>query len=142
MAAAATLSPALADGATAPIPKAVIYPGDIIRDGALVDAAIDGEDADPNAVILDRAAAVGKMALRTLLPGQLIPVTAVGTPRLVHNGAAVMLYFAEGGIEITATGSALQDGAFGDLIHVRNDDSGLTVSGVVQADGSVRIGGG
>ena len=37
---------------------------------------------------------------------------------------------------------ALQDGAVGDVIKVRNSDSGVTVSGAVQPDGTVRVSGG
>ena len=40
---------------------------------------------------------------------------------------------------IVAYGSALQAGGVGDLIRVRNQDSGLVVSGRVQADGSIRV---
>jgi flagellar basal body P-ring formation protein FlgA len=40
------------------------------------------------------------------------------------------------------TGSALQDGSIGDIVRVRNDDSGVTVSGAVQPDGSVQVSGG
>jgi flagella basal body P-ring formation protein FlgA len=35
---------------------------------------------------------------------------------------------------------ALEAGAVGDVIKVRNTDSGLTISGTVQPDGSVSVG--
>jgi flagella basal body P-ring formation protein FlgA len=69
-------------------------------------------------------------------------MSAVVNRRLVANGAEVRLVYVDGGLTIVAAGSALQDGAIGDLIRVRNSDSGLTVSGAVQADGSVRVSGG
>ena len=37
------------------------------------------------------------------------------------------------------TGAALQDGSIGDVVRVRNSDSGVTVSGAVQPDGSVKV---
>jgi len=40
---------------------------------------------------------------------------------------------------ISASGTPLQDAAIGDLIKVRNIDSGITVSGTVMADGTVRV---
>jgi flagella basal body P-ring formation protein FlgA len=89
-----------------------------------------------------RAAVIGKMSRRTLLPGQAIPIAAVDNPRLVNNGGAVKLVFVDGELSIVTTGSALQDGAVGDLVKVRNDDSGVTVSGVVQPDGAVLVSGG
>ena len=43
---------------------------------------------------------------------------------------------------ITGISSMATRRVLGDLVKVRNSDSGVTVSGVVQADGSVRVSGG
>ena len=85
---------------------------------------------------------VGKMARLTLLPGHAIPFAGVSNRKLVANGAEVKLVYAEGGLLIVTSGAALQDGSIGDVVRVRNSDSGVTVSGAVQPDGSVRVGGG
>jgi flagella basal body P-ring formation protein FlgA len=82
------------------------------------------------------------MARRTLLPGHAIPLRAIDNPRLVRSGGEVQLVFIEGGLTIVTTGAALQDGAIGDVVKIRNDDSGVTVSGAVQPDGTVRVNGG
>jgi flagellar basal body P-ring formation protein FlgA len=124
-----------------PTPKAVIYPGDLILDDMLVDiphAARDGSGP----FIDSRSLIVGKMARLTLLPGHAIPFSGISNRKLVSNGAEVRLIFSEGGLLITTMGSALQDGSIGDVVRVRNDDSGVTVSGAVQPDGSVRVSGG
>ena len=139
--AAACAMPSLAQEALVPTPKAVIYPGDVIRDDMLADvpdAARDGSGPFVNS----RSLIVGKMARLTLLPGHAIPFSAVSNRKLVSNGAEVKLIFSEGGLLIMTTGSALQDGSIGDIVRVRNDDSGVTVSGAVQPDGSVRVSGG
>ena len=52
-----------------------------------------------------------------------------------------MIYI-DGGLFITATGDALQDGVVGQTVKLRNEDSGVTVSGRVRADGAVQVGGG
>lgn len=52
------------------------------------------------------------------------------------------LIYADGGLLIMTTGAALQDGSIGEVVRVRNTDSGVTVSGAVQPDGSVKVGGG
>ena len=90
----------------------------------------------------DRALIVGKVARLTLLPGHAIPYAGVSNRKLVANGAEVKLIYAEGGLLIMTEGAALQDGAIGDVVRVRNSDSGVTVSGAVQPDGSVKVGGG
>ncbi|HEY6519037.1 MAG TPA: flagellar basal body P-ring formation chaperone FlgA [Roseiarcus sp.] len=139
--AAACAAPSLAQEARVPTPRAVIYPGDIILDEMLVDvpnAARDGSGP----FVDSRSLIVGKAARLTLLPGHAIPFSGVSNRKLVSNGADVRLVFSEGDLVIMTTGAALQDGSIGDIVRVRNDDSGVTVSGAVQPDGSVRVSGG
>ena len=146
LAAIAFLSPALAPAraqeALAPSPKAVIYPGDIIRDDMLSDLPGGGARDGGGPYVEDRSIVVGKMARLTLLPGHAIPYAGISNRKLVANGAEVKLVYAEGGLVIVTSGAALQDGSTGDVVRVRNTDSGVTVSGAVQPDGSVRVGGG
>jgi flagellar basal body P-ring formation protein FlgA len=139
--AAAYVVPSLAQEALVPTPKAVIYPGDVILDEMLADvpnAARDGSGPFVNS----RSLIIGKAARLTLLPGHAIPFSGVSNRKLVSNGAEVKLVFSEGDLFIMTTGSALQDGSIGDIVRVRNDDSGVTVSGAVQPDGSVQVSGG
>ena len=133
---------ARADGPAAPTPKAVIYPGDVIRDDMLTDSPDGGIRDGGGPYVEERALIVGKSARLTLLPGHAIPYAGVSNRRLVSNGAEVRLIYAEGGLLIMTEGAALQDGAIGDVVRVRNSDSGVTVSGAVQPDGSVKVGGG
>jgi flagella basal body P-ring formation protein FlgA len=142
---AAGLAATAQDSATTnlapPTPSVVIYPGDIIHDEMLADLPADAaRGVGPFAET--RSAVIGKMARRTLLPGGAIPLAAVDLPRLVVNGGQVTLVYIDGGLTISAIGLALQDGAVGDFVKVRNDDSGVTVTGVVQPDGAVRVSGG
>jgi flagellar basal body P-ring formation protein FlgA len=139
--AAACATLALGQEAAIPTPKAVIYPGDLILDEMLVDAPNAARDGS-GPFVDSRSLIVGKVARLTLLPGHAIPFAGVSNRKLVSNGAEVKLEFLEGDLLITATGSALQDGSIGDIVKVRNDDSGVTVSGAVQPDGSVRVSGG
>ena len=48
--------------------------------------------------------------------------------------------FEEAGLAIATYGQAMGPGARGDVVRVRNGESGVIVSGVVQADGSVKVG--
>jgi flagella basal body P-ring formation protein FlgA len=133
---------ALAEEAGTPTPKSVIYPGDVIRDDMLADLSQGGVADGGGPFVEDRALIVGKVARLTLLPGHAIPYAGVSNRKVVANGAEVRLVYAEGGLLIMTTGSALQDGSIGDVVRVRNSDSGVTVSGAVQPDGSVKVGGG
>ncbi len=130
-----------AEETRAPSPKSVIYPGDIIAEGMLVDAPLVAP-AFSGPVALSASDIVGMVAVRTLLPGQSIPMAAVSAPHAFRAGAEVKMIYIDGGLTITATGSALQDGVVGQIIKVRNDDSGVTVSGRVRGDGAILVNGG
>lgn len=138
MAAAGILSPALG-AERRPVPAVTIYPGDVIREDQLTDADLPDAVAS-SAYASNRSMLVGKVAKRTLLPGRAVPSNAVGEPRLVTVGARVRLVYEEDGLTITAFAAALQAGGAGDFISVRNVESGITVSGIIHADGSVHVG--
>jgi flagellar basal body P-ring formation protein FlgA len=132
---------AAAQEAFAPTPRVVIYPGDVIRDDMLADVAQAARDGS-GPFVEHRSLIVGKVARLTLLPGHAIPFSGLSNRKVVANGAEVKLVYSDGGLVIMTTGAALQDGSIGDIVRVRNSDSGVTVSGAVQPDGSVRVSGG
>ncbi|ACK49011.1 flagella basal body P-ring formation protein FlgA [Methylocella silvestris BL2] len=125
-----------------PVPAITIYPGDPIKDEWLVDRDFGATSPLRGNVVTNRSAIIGKIARRTLLPGAPIPANVVAERKIVGNGTKVRIVFEQPGIEIATYGAALQDGALGDVISLRNIETGLTVTGVVQADGSVRVNGG
>jgi flagella basal body P-ring formation protein FlgA len=139
--AAVCATPAAAQEAFAPTPRVVIYPGDVIRDDMLADISGVARDGS-GSFVEQRSLIVGKVARLTLLPGHAIPFSGVSNRKVVANGAEVKLVYSEGGLVITTSGAALQDGSIGDVVKVRNSDSGVTVSGAVQPDGSVSVSGG
>jgi flagella basal body P-ring formation protein FlgA len=138
--AAAYLAGVVAAGAQErilPTPRAVIYPGESIRDEMIAERSFSG--GGEGAVVESKNALIGKIARRTLLPDRPIPLLAVDSPRVVGVNALVKIVFQEAGLTIVAYGAALQAGGVGDFIRVRNQDSGLVVTGRVQADGSVKV---
>lgn len=121
------------------IPNRVIYPGEMIDTGALKPVTLLPGKHRPDAVATQAEELQGKVAKRTLLPGRYIPVAAIRDAWLVEQGAAVQVYFIAGDLTISATAVSLQPGAAGDLIKVRNTDSGKIFSGTVMADGTIRV---
>ncbi len=138
----AAFSVALADERPAPTPKAIIYPGETIADDMLEEKPFAVNERSAATQFLSRDGLIGKVARRTLLPGDLISQASVDNPRLVKIGANVRIVFVDAGMQISASGVAQQAGALGEMIRVRNQDSGLFVTGRVQADGSVQVGDG
>lgn len=134
-------APAAADEMLAPSPKSVIYPGDPISEDMLIEAPLAPPSyGGPVAMAVEDV--VGMVASRTLLPGHSIPMSALTPPRLVRTGAKVKLLYIDGALTITTAGDALQDGYVGQTVKVRNEDSGVTLSGRVRSDGSVLVSGG
>jgi flagella basal body P-ring formation protein FlgA len=135
-----TIVAALAEDRMIPTPSQVIYPGDIIRDGMLTDVSIYDLPNVEGPLVERRAEILGKVAKRTLLPGRAIITLAVENPKAVANGAQVKLIYRDGALSIVTSALALEAGGVGDTIKVRNTDSGLTISGTIQTDGSVSVG--
>jgi flagella basal body P-ring formation protein FlgA len=132
---------ALAQGGTSPVPRVTIYPGDVIGDNLLVERTLAPNALTQGRIFLDRKDLIGKVARQTLLPGQPIPVNAVREPQLVKQGQAVLVIFQTEDLVISSTAVPLQSGAVGDIISLRNSDSGATIRGIVQADGTIRVAG-
>ena len=135
-------SPRASESNALPVPTITIYPGDVIKDNWLVDRDFASTSPARGNVVASRDVVVGKIARRTLLPGTPIPLNAVSDPKIVSNGAKVRIVFEELGLTIVTYGAALQDGGVGELISLRNLETGITISGTVQSDGSVRLSGG
>jgi flagella basal body P-ring formation protein FlgA len=135
---AAVAAPAVADMGTAVIPKQIIYPGEEISAGIVEEVAVTnpklaGEYARSVGEV------TGMVSNRTLLPGRTILLSALRPPYAVKRGSAVRLSFSIGSMQISAGGTPLQDAAVGDVIRVRNTDSGIIVNGTVMADGTVQV---
>ena len=122
-----------------PVPTAVIYPGQPIIERGLDHRNFIVKDEKIGLFVASEDALQGQVARRTLLPGQAIRLTDLKAPDLVRAGKTVTMIYAQDGLVITGTGTALRSAGEGETIRVRNDDSGIVVSGMVAADGSVRI---
>ncbi|TCM56027.1 flagella basal body P-ring formation protein FlgA [Rhizobium sp. PP-F2F-G48] len=123
---------------TAVIPTETIYPGQTIEEGHLQVVAVTNPDLSGDyASGLEEV--VGKITNRTLLAGRVIFVAGLREPYAVERGKAVRIVYSNGSLTISAGGSPLDNAAVGDLIRIRNTDSGMIVSGTVMADGTVHV---
>ncbi len=101
-------------------------------DLTLVDAAIPG-------ALDDAALAAGQEARVTIYAGRPVRAADLGPPASVERNQIVALAFLAGGLEIVTEGRALERGGAGDLIRVMNIGSRSTVTGLIDADGRVRV---
>lgn len=142
-------APAAAQPVAAPTPQEVLLPvvastvapGETITDAMLMDKAFPAHVTSQYPVAVNRTQLVGKVARRVLLAGNAVPVAAVGEAKVVTRGVATELRFEQDGLVITAMGVPLDSATVGTMVRLKNVDSGKIVTGVVQADGSVKVGG-
>ena len=121
------------------VPSRTIYPGETVSADMLQQVPLRRQLRNPAAVERDWRMLEGKVARRTLLSGRMIPTGSVREAWIVEPGKPVQAFFVHGGLEIALSAVALQAGAAGDMVRLRNVDSGSVFSGVVMADGTVRI---
>jgi flagella basal body P-ring formation protein FlgA len=133
-------APVRAAEAELAVPTRTIYPGEAINSTILGMRPFDLRDGQSVGFVRLPETLEGKVARRTLLANQPIPVQAVEEPRLALVGRQVRVEYREGGLVISTFGSVLQAGGLGDVISVRILDGGRTIFGTVQKDGSVRVG--
>jgi flagellar basal body P-ring formation protein FlgA len=122
-----------------PVPATAIYPGDLIKEEMIIDRAFAPNMPGAAAFVSERPMAIGRIARRTLLPGQLIPINALEEQKIVTRGNVVKVVVEDGDLSIITYGSSLQSGSAGSLIQLRNLDTGVIIRGIIQPDGSVRI---
>ena len=125
---------------TVVVPNRIIYPGQPSPREALDVVPLRRQLPNPGAFLMAPEEAVGMIARSTLLPGRMMYTTAVRQPYLVETGAPARILFINGSLTISVVGVPLENGAAGDLVRVRNMDSGIVVNGVVMADGTIRVG--
>ena len=145
IAAATLVASVMCGGASAeealhfPVPATAIYPGDVIKDEMIIDRAFAPNMPGAAAFVNERTLAIGHIARRTLLAGQLIPINALEDQKVVTRGTVVKVVVEDGSLSIVTYASSLQSGSPGTLIQLRNLDTGVIIRGIVQSDGSVRI---
>lgn len=130
-----------ADTRGIPVPAAVVYAGDQIVQGMLVDKQFTVPDAAVKNYVLLRRQVEGLYAKRTLLPGQPIPLSYLKLKDSVVQGVLTRATFEKNGLVISTYLIPLQSGIEGELIDARNPEYGRTIKALVKADGSLQVGG-
>ncbi len=88
----------------------------------------------------DTASLQGHRLKRSLPAGTALTVDMLVPDLVVRRGQQVTLIAASGPVEIRAQGHALTEGGVADRVRVQNTSSLKVVEGVVDSDGTVRVG--
>ncbi|MCD2179018.1 flagellar basal body P-ring formation chaperone FlgA [Rhizobium sp. C1] len=120
------------------VPLTVIYPGQAIASGQVRRVEVTNPNFSGD-YATDFSQVEGMITKSTLIPDRAISLSSLREPFAVTHGQQVRLIYNNGSLQITALGMPLQDGSIGELIRVRNTDSGLTVSGTILGPGIVQV---
>jgi flagella basal body P-ring formation protein FlgA len=120
------------------VPTQIIYPGELIDAKRLQTVEVTNKNL-AKGYAQEVSQVQGLVTTRTLLPGRTIMVAGLRPPYTIKRGDKILLVFDNGGLRITASGTPLADAAIGELIQVRNTDTGVIVSGTVMQDRSVLV---
>lgn len=125
-----------------PLLAETVVPSRTIRSQSVIyydDLAIQGGSIP--GTVSDPAKIIGLEARVTLYAGRPIRLGDVGPAAMVDRNAIVPIQYVNGGLRLSAEGRALGRGAIGDRVRVMNLSSRTTVSGTIQADGSILVSG-
>jgi flagella basal body P-ring formation protein FlgA len=107
---------------------------------ALTDAQVTIERRDISNIadpVSSPQEAVGQMSRRMLRPGDILRSGQLSSPVLVKRGDAVLMIARREGIEVSTAGEAMDAGARGAVVRVRNAGSGQVVRMRVAGPGTV-----
>jgi flagella basal body P-ring formation protein FlgA len=121
------------------VPRHVIYPGDEITSDALVQRRVLRPEGSAPVFGENPADIIGKISRRTLLRGQLIPNSALREKNLVIQGHRYRLVYKSDYVSITGTGIPMQSASAGEMVGVRNPDTGIIVKAIVMPDKTLAV---
>lgn len=87
----------------------------------------------------DPASLIGLRARRAIATGRILDPGTLEQRQLVKRGATVQILASQGALRVRMKGKALDNGAQGERIRVRNLGSGREITGEVIASGVIRV---
>ncbi|WP_244910280.1 flagellar basal body P-ring formation chaperone FlgA [Agrobacterium rosae] len=129
---------ALSQQKHAVVPTSTIFPGDVITRDRVTEVLVTNPNLSPGYADATQVV-VGKVSKRTLVAGRTIQVGDLRDPFAVQRGATIRIVYSVGGMNLSASGTAIEDGMAGEVVRVRNRDTGVTISGTALQDGTVEV---
>jgi flagellar basal body P-ring formation protein FlgA len=83
---------------------------------------------------------LGAEARKRLLPGRVLTARDLGPPLMVRRGRPVRLLYLRPGLQLSALGTAQDDGALGQMVRVVNADSHQQIQGMASGPDEVTVG--
>jgi flagellar basal body P-ring formation protein FlgA len=83
---------------------------------------------------------IGMQAKRNIASGVLIKYNDLVKPTLIRQNDAVSIIYSKDNIKLRTTGVAMESGAIGDSIKVKNESTGIMVHGNIKGKNLVEVG--
>jgi flagella basal body P-ring formation protein FlgA len=124
--------------ASVPVLKRQVMPGEVI---AQEDIDWDKEPALHlrKNTVTDPHDLIGKSPRHVISQGRAIRLDEIASPAILNKGTQVTLMYKSHNIEIETYGQALDSGAKGDVVRVRNTTSKAIIQGTVESGERVRV---
>jgi flagella basal body P-ring formation protein FlgA len=90
-------------------------------------------------VLTDADQIIGMTPRQTLRINQMVSSTEIQRPIAVARGATVTMILKYGAMLLSAQGRAIDQGSMGDVIHLTNTHSNMTVEGVIDGPNRVTV---
>jgi flagella basal body P-ring formation protein FlgA len=133
-----------ADGAgirQLPVPTSTIAAGQVIGAADLSQRKFQTTARSLAGIATEAEEITGKETRRRLLAGRPIPLAALMKPLAIRRGAKVTAVYETAGLSISTRLTALEDGATGDVISLRNIATGSLVQAKILPSGKVVVNG-
>jgi flagella basal body P-ring formation protein FlgA len=121
-----------------PVLERQVRSGEVITADDIALSTFSGKNLRKN-TITDNKELIGKSPRRMISQGRPVRQDEIGNPAVLLKGAHVTMLFKTRNLEITTLGEALENGAKGDVIRVKNLASKQIIDAVVEAPGRVRV---
>ncbi|NJO55112.1 MAG: flagellar basal body P-ring formation protein FlgA [Rhodospirillales bacterium] len=134
-----TITGRLRHSVEVPVLRRQVRAGEVIDDQNIQWASLPSRQVSTNAV-REPSELVGQSARRTLNSGAPILISDLQRATLISKGQRVAVLVQAPGMQLSAQGVALEEGAQGDSVRVVNERSEITLQGIVRGDGTVIVG--
>ena len=137
---AAAAPRAFADEATTadiPVPKNIIYAGQMVDESLIMWRRVPVRYLRRVQVFESVDEVVGKMARTTLMPNRPIAINHLRKPDIIKASVPVEVFYKAGNLVIRGTAIPLSGAAVGEALRARNVDTGVVIIGIAQPDGTL-----
>ncbi len=131
---------ALADIVSLPVPVRTILPSETLQESDFSTKDFIVNDSIKRNYLLNTKSIDRTVAIRVLTAGKPVALRFIKRKADARKGQAALARFVSGGIEIQGYLVPEQDGAAGEVIKVKNAQTGVSLLAVVSEDGTLVVG--